>query len=55
MHHAAVSNAIVPLKRKTPSGPMKNHPNTAPHPRREAVVFNESMINIKQTGPGLTK
>ena len=31
MHHAAVSNAIVPLERKTPSGPVKSRPNMAPH------------------------
>ena len=48
MHHAAVSNAVVPLKRKTPSGPMKSHPNMAPCPRREAAVFNER-TSIKQT------
>ena len=50
MHHAAVSSAIVLLKRKTPSGPMKSCPNTAPHPGREAAVFNESLTSIKQTG-----
>ena len=48
MHHAAVSNAIVTLERETPSGPMKSRPNMAPHPRREATVFNE-WRSIKQT------
>ena len=47
MHHAAVSSAVVPLERKTPSGPVKSHPNRAPHPEREAAVFNEI---LKQTG-----
>ena len=50
MHHAAVSSAVVPLERKTPSGPMKSHPNMAPHPGREAVVFDKSLTSIKQTG-----
>ena len=49
MHHAAVSNAIVPLERKTPSGPMKSCLNMAPRPGREAAVFNER-TSIKQTG-----
>ena len=49
MHHATVSNAIVPLERKTPSRPMKSHLNMAPHPGREATVFNER-TSIKQTG-----
>ena len=49
MHHAAVSSAVVPLERKTPSGPMKSCPNMAPHPGREAAVFNESLTSIKQT------
>ena len=51
MHRATASSTIVPLERKTPSGPMKSHPNTAPCPRREAAVFNESLTSIKQTGP----
>ena len=56
MHHAAVSNTIVPHKRKTPSGPMKSCPNMAPCPGREATVFNER-TSIKQTGfrPGQVK
>ena len=49
MHHATVSNTIVPLERKTPSGPVKSHPNMAPQPGREATVFNER-TSIKQTG-----
>ena len=49
MHHAAVSNAVVPLERETPSGPMKSHPNMAPCPGREATVFNE-WRSVKQTG-----
>ena len=49
MHHAAVSSAVVPLERKTPSGPMKSHLNMAPCPGREAAVFNER-TSIKQTG-----
>ena len=49
MHHAAVSNAIVPLKKKTPSGPMKSRPNMASRPGREATVFNE-WTSINQTG-----
>ena len=49
MHHATVSNAIVPLERMTPSGPMKSHLNMAPHPGREAAVFYER-TSIKQTG-----
>ena len=49
MHHATVSNAIVPLERKTPSGPVKSRPNMAPCPGREAAVFNER-TSIKQTG-----
>ena len=48
MHHATVSNAVVPLERKTPSGPMKSCPNMAPHPGREVTVFNER-TSIKQT------
>ena len=48
MHHAAVSNAVVPLERKTPSGPVKSHLKMAPHPGREATVFNER-TSIKQT------
>ena len=48
MHHAAVSNAVVPLERNTPSGPVKSHPNMAQHPGREATVFNER-TSIKQT------
>ena len=49
MHHAAVSSAVMPLKRKTPSGPVNSHSNMAPHPRREATVFNESLTSLKQT------
>ena len=48
MHHATVSNAVVPLERKTPSGPMKSHPNMVPCPGREAAVFNKR-TSIKQT------
>ena len=48
MHHAAVSNAVVPLERKTPSGPMKSCPNMAPRPGREVAVFNKR-TSIKQT------
>ena len=51
MHHATVSSAVVPLERKTPSGPVKSCPNMAPCPGRESAVFNESLTNIKQTGP----
>ena len=50
MHHATVSSAVVPLERKTPSGPVKSCPNMAPCPRREAAVFNKSLTSIKQTG-----
>ena len=50
MPHAAVSSAVVPLDRKTPSRPMKSHPNTAPHPGKEAAVFTRSQTSIKQTG-----
>ena len=49
MHHATVSSAVVPLERKTPSRPMKSHPNMARHPRREAAVLNER-TSIKQIG-----
>ena len=49
MHHATVSSAVVPLERKTPSGPVKSCPNMAPRPRREAAVFNKSLTSIKQT------
>ena len=49
MHHAAVSNAVVPHERKTPSRPVKSRPNMAQHPRREAAVFNER-TSIKQRG-----
>ena len=48
MHYATASNAVVPLEMKTPSGPMKSHPNMAPHPGREATVFNER-TSMKQT------
>ena len=48
MHHAAVSSAVVPLERKTPSGPMKSRPNMARRPGREATVLNER-TSIKQT------
>ena len=41
MHHATVSNAVVPLERETQSGPMNSRPNMAPCPGREATVFNE--------------
>ena len=50
MHHAAVSSAVVPLERKTPSGPIKSRQNMAPRPGREAAVFKESLTSIKQTG-----
>ena len=49
MHHGAVSSAVVPLKRKTHRGFMKSCQNMAPHPRREAAVFNKSLTSIKQT------
>ena len=49
MHHATVSNAIVPLERKTPSGPVKSHLNMAPRPGREVAVFNKR-TSIKKTG-----
>ena len=49
MHHAAVSNVVVPLERKTPSRPVKSCPNMAPCPGREAAVFNKK-TSIKQTG-----
>ena len=48
MHHAAVSSAVVPLERKTPSGPTKSRPNMARRPGREAAVLNER-TSIKQT------
>ena len=51
MHHATVSSTVVPLEKKTLSGPMKSHPDTAPCPGREAVVFTVSQTSIKQTGP----
>ena len=47
MHRATVSSAVVPLERKTPSGPVKSRPNMAPRPGREAAVFNER-TSIKQ-------
>ena len=49
MHHATVSSAVVPLERKTPSGPVKSRPNMAPHPGREVAVF-KGRTSIKQTG-----
>ena len=36
-------------REKTPSRPMKSHPNMVPHPGREAAVFNKSLTSIKQT------
>ena len=49
MHHATVSSAVVPLERKTPSGPAKSCQNMARHPGREAAVLNER-TSIKQIG-----
>ena len=48
-HSFKCRSAVVPLERKTPSGPMKSHLNMAPCPGREATVFNER-TSIKQTG-----